>query len=437
MGRHRHISRELLLAARRGALPGDDLAERLLARLAELCPVCRDEILAADAAGYPEESYREPVGRALRIRDDLARSERDAAAVPELLGILRGLSVEQRALRIRNAPDRFGNRALGEELLDQARACLPHDPEGSLAWARTVEAVAAAYATPHPPHEVLALAYQGNAHRAAGDFDRARRDLLRARELADRTAVADLDVAAELDSFFGSLYSDLSRFPEAVEKLESAAERFGLLGEDVRRARVLLKLGVLQALMDDLPAALETDRAAVSLLLPEESPSLYLAARLNFAVHLADAGEPRAAREVLDYEREQYLQADSHLRVRFDSLQARLAVELGNPEKAEAIYRNVLGEFERQRQGFDAAHVCLELGALYLEQRRYGDLEEIAAQAVTLFEAHETHREALAALALLHEATRARRVTSETIQRIGRFLERAQRDPGARFQRRN
>ena len=438
MGRHRHISRELLLAARRGDRPGDDLAGRLLTGLAELCPVCRNEILTANGAAFPEETYREPVARAFRkIGEEIARTRREAAAVPELLGILRGLSVEQRALRIHNAPHRFGNRALGEELLDHARACLPHDPERSLCWARTLEVVAAAYATPHPPHEVLALAYQGNAHRAAGEFDRARRDLVRARELANRTACAELDVAAELDSFFGSLHSDLSRFPEAAEELQNAAELFGLLGEDERRARVLMKLGVLHALMDDLPAALATDRAAVALLPPDESPSLYLAARLNFAVHLADAGEPRAARKVLEYEMEQYLQADAHLRVRFDSLQARLAVDLDHPEKAESLYRNVLEEFARQRQGFDAAHVCLELGALYLEQGRYDDLEEIAAQAVALFEAHETHREALAALALLHEATLARRVTTDTLQRIVRLLDSAQKEPGARFQRRN
>ncbi|MFP3939015.1 MAG: tetratricopeptide repeat protein [Thermoanaerobaculia bacterium] len=442
MGRHRHISRDVLLAARRGELSGDDLVERLVARLAELCPVCRDEILTADAAGsseagYSEESYQEPVARALQIGEDLALLKRDAASVPELLGILRGLSVEQRDLRIRNAPDRFGNRSLGEELLDQARACLPDDPEGSLGWARTVETVAEAYPTPYPPHEVLALAYQGNAHRAIGDFDRARRHLLRARELAERAGGVDLDVTAELDSFFGSLDTDLSRFPEAAETLERAAELFGLLGEDERRARVLIKLGVLRALMGDLPAALETDRAAVALLVPEESPSLYLAGRLNFAVHLADAGEPLAAREVLESELERYRQAGAFLRVRFDALRARLSVELGDPAGAESMYRKVLEEFERQRQGFSAAHVCLELGALYLEQGRFDDLEEIAAQAVALFEVHETHREALAALALLHEATRARRLTSGTLQRIGRFLERAQRDPAARRQQRN
>ncbi|MFW6012306.1 MAG: tetratricopeptide repeat protein [Gemmatimonadota bacterium] len=439
MSRHRHISKELILAARRGQISHEHLVERLLARLAELCPICREEALATAEEEIPETAYAEPVAHALDVEEELARFERDSETAPELLRILQGLSPQQRLLRIRNAPERFANLALGEFLLDEARACLPDDPHGSLAWARVAQAVADIYSIPHPPHQVLAVAYQGNAYRATGDFDRAQRFLYLARDLSVQTMTSDIDVGAQLHSFLGSLFSDLSRFDEAEEQLRSAAGLYELLADDLGRARVLIKLGAVLALRGDLPAALQADNTAVALLSPhdDEQRECYLGARLNYAIHALDAGDPVKARDLIDLELFEFEQCGPYLRVRFDGLQARIAAAFGNLEEAEAGYRAVLKELDRQQKGFLAAHYCLELGALYLEQGRYHDLQTIAARAVQLFQAHETHREALAALVLFRKAAEARHLTAEALQRIRRFLETAQRDPGARFQLQN
>ncbi|MFW6012303.1 MAG: tetratricopeptide repeat protein [bacterium] len=435
MSRHRHISKELILAARRGQISQEHLAERLLTRLAELCPGCREETLAAAEEEIPETAYAQPVAHALDVEAELARFERDSETAPALLQILQSLSPQQRLLRIRNTPNRFANLALGELLLDQARACLPDDPQGSLAWAQVAEAVAAAYPAPHPAHQVLAVAYQGNAYRAAGDFDRAQRFLYLARDLSVQTMTSDVDVGAQLHSFLGSLFSDLSRFDEAEEQLRSAAGLYELLADDLGRARVLIKLGAVLALRGDLPAALQADNTAVALLSPhdDEQRECYLGARLNYAVHALDAGDPVKARDLIDLELPEFEQSGPRLRVRFDGLQARIAAAFGDVDEAEAGYRAVLEELDRQEHGFNAAHYCLELGGLYLHQGRYEDLEAIAARAVQLFQAHETHREALAALVLLRKAAEARTLTTEALNRIHRFLDIAQRDPAARF----
>lgn len=436
MSRHRHISKELLLAARRGQVSKDNLVERLLARLGELCPECREEVLAAAAEEIPVAAYTEPVAQALDLEDELVRYERDSETAPELLGILQRLSPEQRLLRVRNSPERFANLALGESLLDESRACLPDDPQGSLAWARTAQAVADAYPVLHPPHQVLALAYQGNAYRAAGDFDRAQRLLYFARDLSVQTMTGDADVGAQLHSFLGSLFSDLSRFDEAEEQLRSAAELYELLADDLGRARVLIQLGVVLALRGDVSAALQADTAAVALLSPhdDEQRQCYLGARLNYAIHALESGDPVKARDILDYETDAYRETGPHLRIRVDGVNARIAAAFGDFDTAEAGYRTVLEELDHLRQGFPAAHYCLELGALYLDQGRYDELETIAGQAVQLFEAHETHREALAALVLLRKAAAARTLTAEALDRIQRFLDIAERDPGARLQ---
>lgn len=435
MGNHRHVTRRLLLAARRGQLSYRHLAETLLVRLGELCPACREEAEAVHRGELPVEAYRESVSHAVEVEARLRQYEKDAMAAPELLGLLRNLSPEQRLLRIENSPRRFGNLALGEAILDEARACLPADPEGSLAWARTLEAVSAGYPMPYPEHRVLAVAYQGNARRTAGRFDEARRLLFQAQELLVEHQVLDPEVTAELHSLFGSLETVERRYDEAADHLESAADLYSTVGDGVRLARILMKLGLLHELMDDLPEALRADKAALALLSPEEERNLYLSARLNYALHLFDSGDSVTARDVLDYELTLYLtEADPHTRLRFDWLQGRLAGDLGEPEVAERGLVQVQEELVRQGDGFDAAIAGLHLAALYHQQDRPEDVERVAAQAVDLFQAHALHREALAALMLLRDAARARSLGEETLRQVTRFLQDARRDPAARFQ---
>jgi tetratricopeptide (TPR) repeat protein len=441
--KHRHLSKRLLQAARRGQITWRHLAEVLLARLAELCPGCREQAEAATAEEIPQAAYRQPVSRAVQIEDRLWRFAEDQAAVPSLLSLLRELPQEQRVAWIRDAPEHFANLALGESLLDEARGCLPDDPEGSLEWARTAEALAMAYTTPHYPHLILAIAYQGNAHRAIGDFDRARRLLHEARSLMETHQVTDLDLGAELHSLFGSLCSDLDLFDEAAEHLESAVGLYRALGEDQRAARALMQLGLLHGIVGEFAQAIETDHAALELLVskdetgirvPEQNRRLYLGARLNLALHLAEAGEPTKALDFLEYDEDFYEEIeDSHLDVRVAWLRARIALELGDQGTAEQGYLAVREEFVRQCHGFNAALLSLELAALYHGQRRFGELEETAVQAVELFQAYELHQEALAALVLLRDAARARSLTTETIARVTAFLREAERRPAARF----
>ncbi len=434
MSKHRHISRKLLLAARRGQISYRHLAEVLLERLGSLCPGCWEEAESVAAGEIPQEAYWSSVTRAVRLEAELRRYEEDRKVAPALLAALRDLSPEQRLLRIRNSPERFANLALGEDLLAEARACLPDDLGGSLAWARAAEVVAESYSTPYYPHLVLGIAYQGNAHRALGDFDRARARLYQARNLMETHQVTDLDLGAELNSLLGSFCSDLGRLDEAAEHLDNAAVLYKTVGNEEQLGRVLIQLGILHGLRGDVHAALEADRAALALLDLDENLKLRLGARLNFAYHLVDAGRPAEARDVLDWDTDLFAEkVDAHTRLRVAWLQARIAGELGDPTAAEAGYLLVREELIRQRHGFNAALACLDLAVLYHGQGRYRELEETAGQAVELFQSYALHQDALASLLLLRDAARARKVTTETILRVAAFLREAQRSPEARF----
>ena len=432
-----HITRELLRAARRGELSYRHLAELQRAHLDEVCPHCRRESEAERAEETLVEAYREPVrrvSRAARLEAELDAIREEAERAPRLLEALRELSPEQRLLRIRNNPDRFANRVLCEELFDLARGCLPADPHGSRAWAETAKAVAESYSVPYPSHQIRAIAFQANAYRAACDFDSALVHFRQARDLIDEHDVTDLELGAELHSFLGSLNTDLRRFEQAGEHLESAMNLYRILGHEEELARVLLQLGILHRHLGDLEAALEADHAATGLISPQGNPSLYLGARFNYARTLFEARRYQAARDLLAYDEDLYeAHADPHLRVRVQWLEGRIAAATGDPAAAERDLLAVLDELASQRQGFDAALACLDLAALYHQEARLGDLERAATQAVQLFQAHEVHWDALAALLLLQEAALTRTLTAEAIRRVGGFLQEAQRDPTARF----
>lgn len=434
-----HVTRDILRAARRGEIGDAELANLLRAHLEEICPECRRESEAERATEIPLHDYTAPVRRARYsrlLRSEAERVHQEMRAAPDLLRSLRDLSFEQRMLRIRNAPERFGpNRFLCELLFDIARSCLPDDPAASQEWAETVEAIARLRDEPYMPHVVRALAFQGNARRAAGDFDSAVVLLHRAQSLVLDHEISELDLSAELHSFLGSLFIDMRRFEKAEEHLESAADLYGILDDEDGTARVLMKLSNLYYFQSDLDRALEVDHTVVNLLSPASNPRLYVGARLNYATHLELAGRYVEAREVLLYDEGLYDEcADEHARIRIRWLEGRLAGVLGEPDVAEAILCTVRDHFVAQEHGFNCALVCLDLATLYHREARWRELHEVSSQAVQLFQSYALHQEALAALILLRDAAAAERATTDTIEHVVAFLHIAQRDPKARFE---
>lgn len=433
-----HLTRDLLRAARRGEITYRELSELLRAHLEELCPACRGESTAERAEEIPRVDYGEPVRRvrrSSRLRQEAERAQVELEAAPALLDALKGHTFQQRLLRIRNTPERFANRFLCELLFEEARACLPSDPKGSLEWAETAEVVARLDPEPYAPHLVRALAFQGNASRASSDFDSALVLFYRARSLMEEHQVVDLELGAELHSFLGSLFTDLRRFDMAAEHLEGAAKLYEILEDDEGTARVLMKLSTLHRHRGDIDAALESDLAVLEFVSPDENPRLYLCARFNYACHLEMADQPKNARDVLAYEAELFEDAaDAYTRVQVLWLKGRIAATLGESEEAEQSFLAARDHFVEQEHGFNCARVCLHLAGLYHREGRWEELQDTAGQAVQLFQAYAVHQDALAALLLLRDAVAARQASAEMIHHIATYLQKAQTDPAARFE---
>jgi len=433
-----HMTRALLRAARRGEISYEHVAHLLRAHLEEVCPECRRASQAEREEETPCVAYAAPlrrVRRKLRYKAELDRMLEEKPAVPGLLASLQGLSVEQRLLRIRNAPDRYATRSLGEALFAQAHACLPSDPAGARDWAKTAAVLESLYPEPYIPHRARALAFQGNAARAAGDFETAKRLLVAARDLLAEHEVVDMELEAELHSFFGSLLNDLRQFDDAHAHLDNAAQIYNMLDRDEDLARVTMKLGNLHRNNGEPEPALELYEAAAQLLASNESSPLYVAARFNYTVALDEAGHHEAARDVLACDQSLYEDhADAHTRLRVRWLEAQIATATGDGELAETAYLEVRDEFARQQHGFNAALASLDLAELYRQQGRYADLLETATQAAQIFKAQAIHRDALTALLLLRDAAAGQQVTAETIRCVASFLRRASRNSAGRFE---
>lgn len=150
---------------------------------------------------------------------------------------------------------------------------------------------------------------------------------------------------------------------------------------------------------------------------------------------LQELGEIVEARDLLVADEDAYLRhADEHIAIRRLWLEGRIYTATGESHRAEPFLLQVRDTFARQRHGFNAAIACLDLALLYHRLGHFEELTENIATAVRLFTAYALHREALAALITLHDATRERAVTAESIERVAAFLRRVAADPAARDQ---
>lgn len=203
---------------------------------------------------------------------------------------------------------------------------------------------------------------------------------------------------------------------------------FRISGDIVEAARVLFTLGAAHFQQGRLNKAVEVTRTALSKLLPEVEPRLYLNGRHNLALYLAESGRYEAAAALVAEDEEFYRQFPKPwTKLRLSWLRGKIAAGLGDPEMAERFFVETRQGFLDQGIGYDVAMVSLDLAVLYIKAGRTAEVLRIAEEMVALFEAQDVHREALAAFRLFLEAARHEEVTAELILDIGARLEIAQR----------
>lgn len=435
-----HLDIEFLRAIARGQRNPGDLATVALAHLFELCSTCRTAF----------ESWRRELGEGVAdpflgdydfafegtrsgAAAKVAAVEAEEAAARELLA----LAPEERAERVRLDPGRYAGAALADLLLDEARRHLPGRPRDAHSVAILAQAVLQHTRQTPYADELYArtLAHQGNALRALGELRQADPLFQAARYLLKPQGGGDRLTKAEIDAFEGSLRRAQRRFEEAEELLRRSVVAYRMEERSTEAAEVLLRLGKVYESKGELERAIEVVTEADSEFATRGEPRLLLS-RHNLAALLSLAGRSQEAREVFEASHDLYDRfPDPLTQLRRLWLEGHLARAEGALEAAEAAYRAVRDGFLRQRVGYDAALVALDLATVYAQQGRTGELKRLAEEIAPVFEAQDVHREAAAALLLFQDAVRAEQVTLRYLAELTRYLERARLDPTLPFRR--
>jgi tetratricopeptide (TPR) repeat protein len=264
--------------------------------------------------------------------------------------------------------------------------------------------------------EALALAWLGNAHRLAEDFDGAERCFQRAKRLRRAEPEPDPRSEAEILALEGTFRGFRRQLEEGHQLLTRAILLARSLGFEELLARCLLQRSNLYGTRGDFRTMLSDLRAAE--LLVERLGDSHLALQIHqtIAVGLTFAGEWQAAERQLATTRALCKQPGHTLVYhQLDAIEGLILQGMGElGQAAEAFERARSGMIELGSRGY-AAMVSLELAVLRFQQGQHTKAAELASEALPLFTSLSIDREARASILLLRDSLIADHVSEELL----------------------
>ncbi len=148
-----------------------------------------------------------------------------------------------------------------------------------------------------------------------------------------------------------------------------------------------------------------------------------VAARHNLGLYLSESGRQIEALEVLAATRPLYVTLGDRMNLmRLSWVEGKIALELGELERAEALLEEVRRELVSQGLGYDSALLALDLAALYTRQGRTAEMRRLAREVLPIFQSRDLEREVLAALLVFEKAAEMDRVTLDLVQGLREYL---------------
>ncbi len=365
--------------------------------------------------------------------------ERERAAAPTLWAELEKQPPERRALLVENA-SRFNTYGLAELLLTECRRIWPDDPARAEELAEL--ALTVTYRLERRIHgpallndlKAEAWAYIANCRRIRSDL----RSVSEAFEIAGAfhaRGTGDPGEEATLLDLKASYLRDQRRFEEALAAIDRVIEIHRRTGEAHLEGRALIKKATVCREMDRLEEAIVLLHEAAAKVDAEREPRVLLCLKNNLALFLGEAGNPLEARKMLREVRRLAVQTGTPVdRLRLLWTEGLISRRLHQDSMAEAALQRTMDGFVEAGSGYDAALVALDLAELYLATERFGEARELAARMLRIFASRDVHREALAALAVLHQAIERDAASVALVQEVARYLQLARRNPALRFE---
>lgn len=357
----------------------------------------------------------------------------------KLFDELMQVPVAQRHLVVSNSV-RFRNRMLCECLIQEGHEAGFDDPQRAIKIAELGTLVADRLEVSDCGCEealdslrARAWAQLGNACRVSFQLAEAERAFAVAESLLAEGSIALLDRARVL-ALLASLRLEQRRLAEASQLYARAASIYKKLGQWNLLGRTLLQKAIVCSEAGDGEGNMRLLRQALDLIDPQADPRVFLSARHNLIHALHDNGRSREAFALLFHTRPLFLKVGDRMTLlKLRWLEGKIAFGLQRAEQAEVAFREVREAYGELGLDYDAALASLDLAAVYVSQGRSADVRRIAEETLAVFQAHNTHVEAIAALLVLHEAARMDRAELALVHEVSGFLKRARNNPDLRF----
>ncbi len=365
--------------------------------------------------------------------------EEQRAVGRKLFEELMQLPEARRHLLLSNS-QRFRNRMLCERLIEQSHEDGFNEPRRAIEIANLATLVADRLEPGDCGGEeaqnslrARTWAQLGNAFRVNLQLASAERAFAVAESLLEEGPIAMLD-RARVHVLLASLRLDQRRFAEALQLFDRASFLYKKLGQWSLLGRTLLQKAMVCSEAGDAENEMRLLRQALDLIDPQADPRVFLAARHSLVIALNESGRSREAFALLFHTRPLYLKMGDRMNLlRLRWLEGQVALGLQRVEQAEVAFREVREGFLELGHDFDAALAALDLAGVFILQGRSSDVRRVAEETLAVFQAHETHQQALAAVLAFCTAARLDQAELELIRNVSGFLKRARNNPDLQY----
>jgi len=274
----------------------------------------------------------------------------------------------------------------------------------------------------------------GNAYRVADRLEDAGEALGEAADLWYQGSHDEL-VMARLVDCQASFYADRRQFALALAALDTIYSIYEQLGDTHRAGRALISKGIYRGYQGEQEEAIQLLEAGLAKIEPQLEPNLHFAGVQSQAYFLAILGRLRDARKLLwgnNFPTEVVEAPINRLKLLW--VESVIEAGLGDPQRAEAGFQEVLRGFEKEKLYYNGALAGLELVHLWYRQGQMEKVREAVAGLVKIFQSYHVHREAFLALTLLEKAVE-RGIEAEVIlNQVTDFVRRAEMQPELKFE---
>ena len=447
-----HLSAEEIEQFMTGNLPASE-SRRVLRHLFTGCTRCQNTAsehwsvagaqegqIASLPPSAVDSAYDAVLDRVFRRAENAEKALlRERTEARELHSSLLRHPASRQRLVLMNS-QRYRSRALCEILIDESHSVGFHDRARSLEIAETAVVLANLLSEdelglcPLAALRARAIAQKGNALRLNEEFAGAERAFFQAEQLLREAQSGSFADEARISDLKASLRRDQRRWTEAIQLHDRIIEIYERLGQRHQLGRALSQKAIVLYELADHSEAVRLLRRSLELLEPKVEPRMFLSARHNLIMVLSEMGQFREAFALLFHTRPLYLKMGDRMNlIRLRWLEGTVAAGLGRLEQAELAFREVGESFSELNLHCDAAIVSLDLAVVHSRQGRTREVRDIAESALSIFQANGIHREAIAAITLLHQVAVREQAEAAFVGEIAGFVKRSRTNPDLRF----